>query len=353
MSRNLIQLTLKFSLVIILMTFALQAAPVKAQQATVRAVLFYSPSCPHCHTIITEVLPPLFEKYGDRLEIIGIDVSISAGQTLYQSAIGSFGIPQERLGVPCLIIGDTVLVGSFEIPNQLPGIIERGLENGGLNWPQIPGLEEVVSSAESSSEDENVTVVSETTSAQLTLGQKFQRDLVGNTLSVIVFVGMIAGLYQSSSVVFNRKKRRIAKWPDWIIPLLLILGLFVAGYLSYVEVTQSEAVCGPVGDCNTVQQSPYATLFGVFPIGILGILGYLTLTVLWLVQKYSRGSMKKRAALLNWGLAAFGVGFSIYLTFLEPFVIGATCAWCLSSAVIMTLLLFALTPSAKNAYQKR
>ena len=30
--------------------------------------------------------------------------------------------------------------------------------------------------------------------------------------------------------------------------------------------------------------------------------------------------------------------FSIYLTFLEPFVIGATCLWCLSSAVIMTLL---------------
>jgi uncharacterized membrane protein len=38
-------------------------------------------------------------------------------------------------------------------------------------------------------------------------------------------------------------------------------------------------------------------------------------------------------------MVAGGVLFSIYLTFLEPFVIGATCAWCLSSAVIMTLLL--------------
>ena len=35
----------------------------------------------------------------------------------------------------------------------------------------------------------------------------------------------------------------------------------------------------------------------------------------------------------------FGMSFSIYLTFLEPFVIGATCMWCLSSAVIMLLLL--------------
>ena len=42
-------------------------------------------------------------------------------------------------------------------------------------------------------------------------------------------------------------------------------------------------------------------------------------------------------------MTAGGVLFSIYLTFLEPFVIGATCAWCLSSAVIMTLLLLLVT----------
>jgi uncharacterized membrane protein len=38
-------------------------------------------------------------------------------------------------------------------------------------------------------------------------------------------------------------------------------------------------------------------------------------------------------------LSLCGTLFSIYLTALEPFVIGATCAWCLSSAVIVTLLL--------------
>jgi len=44
-------------------------------------------------------------------------------------------------------------------------------------------------------------------------------------------------------------------------------------------------------------------------------------------------------------MTAFGTLFSIYLTFLEPFVIGATCLWCLSSAVIMTtLFILALKP---------
>ena len=31
--------------------------------------------------------------------------------------------------------------------------------------------------------------------------------------------------------------------------------------------------------------------------------------------------------------------FSLYLTYLEPFVIRAVCIWCLTSAVIITLLL--------------
>jgi uncharacterized membrane protein len=42
--------------------------------------------------------------------------------------------------------------------------------------------------------------------------------------------------------------------------------------------------------------------------------------------------------------------FSIYLTFLEPFVIGATCMWCICSAVIMIILLLASTPFAQQAF---
>jgi uncharacterized membrane protein len=44
-----------------------------------------------------------------------------------------------------------------------------------------------------------------------------------------------------------------------------------------------------------------------------------------------------------------GTLFSIYLTFLEPFVIGATCAWCLASAIIMTLLLWIIAPLGRQA----
>jgi len=38
-------------------------------------------------------------------------------------------------------------------------------------------------------------------------------------------------------------------------------------------------------------------------------------------------------------MAFLGVLFSLYLTYLEPFVIRAVCAWCLTSAVIIILLM--------------
>jgi uncharacterized membrane protein len=128
-----------------------------------------------------------------------------------------------------------------------------------------------------------------------------------------------------------------------------LIGCGVAAYMAYVETTQVSAVCGPVGDCNTVQQSAYARLFGVLPIGVLGVLGYIAILVAWLVRRFGRGCPADLAALALLGMTAFGTLFSIYLTFLEPFVIGATCAWCLSSAIIMTLLLWLALPSGRQA----
>jgi uncharacterized membrane protein len=48
-------------------------------------------------------------------------------------------------------------------------------------------------------------------------------------------------------------------------------------------------------------------------------------------------------------MTLFGTLFSVYLTFLEPFVIGATCAWCLTSAVLMAALLALAAAPGKRA----
>jgi uncharacterized membrane protein len=117
----------------------------------------------------------------------------------------------------------------------------------------------------------------------------------------------------------------------------------VASYLAFVEVTGHEAVCGPVGNCNAVQQSPYAILFGVLPVGMLGQIGYLAMFAMWMTAELGPRRFASRAWKALWLLALAGTLFSLYLTFLEPFVIGATCAWCLTSSIVTALMLLAAT----------
>jgi uncharacterized membrane protein len=345
---------LPFLLAITWLTTAVASA---AASPVVHAVLFYSPSCPHCHDVIDNDLPPLMDKYGEQLDIVGINTSHPDGQALYQAAVLAFAIPRERLGVPALIIGDRVLVGSVEIPQQLPGLIEGHLAAGGVDWPAIPGLAEVVAmtpvepTADTGPEAAPAvapdTAVAESTvptgaAAGIdearstvtgdTVADRFRRDLVGNSLSVVVLLGMVAVVIAS----FRRSTGAGATpaWQYWAIPILVIAGLLISAYMTFVETTGAEAVCGPVGDCNTVQQSSYALLFGVLPVGVLGLAGYAALGLAWLAAHLGRLSFVPLV------LIAFGgTLFSIYLTFLEPFVIGATCIWCLSSAVVITLIL--------------
>lgn len=137
-------------------------------------------------------------------------------------------------------------------------------------------------------------------------------------------------------------------WPKWSVPILAVLGIGVAGYLMYVERTGTDAICGPTGDCNAVQESPYATLFGILPVGLLGVAGYAAILVSWFFAEFGPPWLKKILYLLIWGMAWFGIAFSIYLTFLEPFVIGATCMWCITSAILITLIFIASTGPVKE-----
>lgn len=180
----------------------------------------------------------------------------------------------------------------------------------------------------------------------MTMVDRFNQDRAGNSLSVVVLMGMLVTLILRGWP----PRTRGGAWPGWVVPALVVAGVVVAGYLSFIEVTHSEAVCGPVGDCNTVNQSGYATLFGFLPVGILGLLGYAVILALWALGRFGSGASKGWADLGLWVAALAGTLFSVYLTFLEPFVIGATCAWCLSSAVIMTLLLWAASPLAARAW---
>ncbi|HDQ72350.1 MAG TPA: hypothetical protein ENN19_09670 [Chloroflexi bacterium] len=106
----------------------------------VRAVLFWSENCSHCHHVIENTLPPLLEKHGEQLEVLSVSLSDSmANYELWLATKEAFGIPPDQGGVPMLFIGEYVLVGSRDIPDRLPGLIERYLEAGGVGYPDVPG----------------------------------------------------------------------------------------------------------------------------------------------------------------------------------------------------------------------
>jgi len=330
-------------------------ARAQGNTAVVRAVLFYSPTCPHCQHVIEDVLPPLYDKYGSQLQIIGVSTLESEGWALYQTAAEQFSILKEQQVVPTLIVGETVLIGADEVAEQFPDIIKAGLTAGGVALPDIPGLLELLPPETSASAGSGPVVPKEERPGPLEL---FTRDPAGNTLALVVLIGMFASLgYVAVDGRQVLRPRRRTPDPDppswgWLVPVLALAGLGVALYMAYVETQGVQAACGPVGDCNTVQQSQYARLFGVLPIGVVGAIGYIAMLAAWAWRRSGADERRRAIASLTlFSMTALGVLFSIYLTFLEPFVIGATCVWCLTSAVIITLLLLLTARPGMQAFQ--
>ncbi len=169
-------------------------------------------------------------------------------------------------------------------------------------------------------------------------------------LATVSFAALILNSVVSLLTLAEKSPHGIVEaWHTWAVPVLVAGGLAVAGYLTFVEATDIPPVCGPLGDCGTVQASPYAMLFGILPVGMFGLAGYLAIFAAWLTQQLGPEALKRLSALAIWGMCIFGVLFSAYLTYLEPFVIGATCMWCTTSAVFMILLLWVSTPAAQEA----
>lgn len=387
----------------LLIVLIIPALTINAQEMPiVYGIFFYSPTCPHCHQVIQNDWPGIQAEFGDQLRVLFVDATTQAGNQLMNTARAALNI--EATGVPMLIIGENVMIGGNQIPAMTPLIVRDGLAQGGIGYPPIPGIDAIFDAAVQRAEAEAAEAESDTAALEtsaptpLTVTERLAADPIANGFAILILAllaisllttplglqhsgqaqqtfqklhhaalivipllglglavflipgwdnqPLVLALAAAEFIVFfllfvaainPNAQNRLARWS---VPLIVLAGLGVAGYLAAIEVTQSEAVCGLVGNCNVVQSSPYAQVFGV-PIGVIGIVGYLAILVLWGIKQFTQISG------ITWLLRAvvlFGALFSTYLTFLEPFVIGATCLWCLSSAVIMLFLLWKLFP---------
>jgi uncharacterized membrane protein len=113
--------------------------------------------------------------------------------------------------------------------------------------------------------------------------------------------------------------------------ILALAGIGVATYIAIAESGGGAPKCLAGGHgCETVADSQYSHLAGV-NVAVIGIIGY----VLLLAAAIAPGDPGRFGGFLT---ALIGFGFSVYLTYLELFVIDAICQWCVASAVTMAAL---------------
>jgi uncharacterized membrane protein len=308
---------------------AIQPAPTdiarQSSEPVVQVILFWEQECPKCEQLLEGFLPAFQLAHGEQFSIEMIEVvSVDDINRLFQIG-AAYGLSKNQVGVPLMIVGDYALVGATQIPAELPALVEAYLASGGV-----------------------LTRLRELPQEGVAIAEEVKDD--GMWLAWLTMAVMAAGLLLAGWQIWRafdgEAVFRLPPWTGWLTPVLVVLGIGVAVYLTFIETTKVQAICGPVGDCNAVQNSKYAMLFGLIPVGVLGLLGYLGILAFWFAQRLRMGILAEYAPVIILGLTVFGTAFSVYLTYLEIFVIDAVCIWCISSAWIMTGLMVLSLPAA-------
>ncbi len=116
-----------------------------------------------------------------------------------------------------------------------------------------------------------------------------------------------------------------------------IIGAVDAIYLTWIKLSHNENLCAPgIGDCFTVNTSRYSEIYGI-PIAVFGLATYLVIIAI-LVYEPRIDFLKENGTLALFGISLVGVLYSIYLSYLEEFVLHAWCPYCVISAIVITIV---------------
>jgi len=123
-----------------------------------------------------------------------------------------------------------------------------------------------------------------------------------------------------------------------IVAALALAGIFVALYLTLYKLGVIGELSCSIGSCETVNTSKWSRFLGL-PVAAWGVLFYLDVFAVALIGTLPRFENERVISVVLVAEAAVGVLFSAWLTYLELGVIHAICIWCVTSAVIVTLML--------------
>ena len=134
---------------------------------------------------------------------------------------------------------------------------------------------------------------------------------------------------------------RTEPWPwdrlQWTGIALAAIGLIDSAYLAWLKLADATAACAGIGDCESVNNSRFASVGGV-PIALLGALSYGAILALLFAER-ARPEWRLAGRVVMFGLTLAGTLYSAYLSYVEVAVLRAVCPFCVVSAVVMALLL--------------
>lgn len=117
------------------------------------------------------------------------------------------------------------------------------------------------------------------------------------------------------------------------IALVALAGAMVSSvslYHHYGTSKTSFCTFSETFNCDIVNRSTYSTVLGI-PVALIGILGYLVILALATIYR-----VKAETPVLLLIASVTGLGFALYLTYVEKFVLAAWCILCLSSLALIS-----------------
>jgi uncharacterized membrane protein len=121
------------------------------------------------------------------------------------------------------------------------------------------------------------------------------------------------------------------------IAVLALIGAFIALYLTLYKIGVIGELTCSIRGCETVNSSRWATFLGM-PVAAWGVAFYVATFVVAAIGVSSKFEDQRNISQALALMSGTGVVFSAWLTYLESFVIHAWCMWCVTSAVIVTMI---------------
>ena len=135
-----------------------------------------------------------------------------------------------------------------------------------------------------------------------------------------------------------------------VIAALAVAGIAVSSVSLYQHFSKSKTSFCDIGEsfnCDLVNRSQYSVVFGI-PVALVGILGYLLILSLATVYR-DKAETPFMLALA----AAAGMGFALYLAYIEAFVLSTWCILCLSSLALIFSIAVLCVINAASALRKQ